>query len=111
MFAPHRLSRFARPMLRRRYLLARAERWRRRALFVFGGIAVGLAAVVLAKLADLAQWLFAQITSKYSLAPLAITPLGFVVATYAAQHWFKNSQGSGIPQTIAAHRVASVSAR
>jgi len=40
-----------------------------------------------------------------------LTPLGFIVATYAAQNWFKNSQGSGIPQTIAAHRIASISAR
>jgi H+/Cl- antiporter ClcA len=111
MATSNTLTRFARPILRKRYLMARAERWRRRALFIFGGIAVGLAAVVLAKLSDLAQWLFGQTTAKYPLAPLALTPLGFIVATYAARHWFKNSQGSGIPQTIAAHRVASVSAR
>jgi hypothetical protein len=29
-----------------------------------------------------------------------VTPLGFGLAVYAAGRWFKNSQGSGIPQAI-----------
>jgi H+/Cl- antiporter ClcA len=65
----------------------------------------------LAKLSDIAQWLFVQLTSEYRIAPLLITPLGFIIATYAARHWFRNSQGSGIPQTIAAHRIGNLGAR
>jgi H+/Cl- antiporter ClcA len=104
-------ERFGRQFFRKRYLLARAERWHRRALFILGGILVGVAAVALAKLSDIAQGLFGRLTSEYRFAPLLLTPLGFIVAAYAARHWFQNSQGSGIPQTIAAHRVASLSAR
>lgn len=105
------VQQLARPYIRKRYVLITAERWRRRALFICGGIAVGIAAVVLAKLSDVAQLLFAHMSSEWVFAPLLVTPVGFIVASYASRHWFKNSQGSGIPQTIAAHRVASVSAR
>lgn len=76
--------------------------WRRRLLFLLSGICVGLAAVLMAKVADAAQWAFKQILSVSPLIALVMTPLGFGLATLLALTVFPNSQGSGIPQVIAA---------
>lgn len=102
----HRLARLGSAAHRRRFLAATAERWWRRTLFIVGGVAVGGFAVALAVLADLAQDQFAHLARLYWWAPLLLTPLGFGACTYAARRWFRNSQGSGIPQAIAAHRVS-----
>ena len=76
--------------------------WRRRLLFLIGGICVGLAAVLMAKMADAAQSAFKAILAFSPLIALAMTPLGFGLAALLAQTVFPNSQGSGIPQVIAA---------
>ena len=89
---------------RRRTLFAAAERWRRRSLFILGGIGVGCLAVLLALLADRAQSTFVSLTHGQTWIPWLLTPLGFVACTFAARRWFQNSQGSGIPQTIVALR-------
>jgi H+/Cl- antiporter ClcA len=90
---------------------ASTERWRRRSLFVLGGVGVGACAVGLAKLADLAQRVFAGIGTERAWMPMVLTPAGFALCTFIARTWFPNSQGSGIPQTIAAHRTADPEAR
>ncbi len=54
--------------------------WRGRLLFLFGGICVGLAAVVMAKGADLAQEGFRRVTAPSPLIALVVTPLGFALA-------------------------------
>ena len=79
--------------------------WRRRLLFLAGGVCVGLAAVLMAKLADLAQALFrAGLAGSHGLT-LALTPLGFGLAARLALTVFPNAQGSGIPQVIAARAL------
>ncbi|MEK1886916.1 MAG: chloride channel protein [Phyllobacterium sp.] len=82
--------------------------WRPRLVFWAGALAIGVISVVFAKLADLAQMLFHGVThaggwSEY--LPLVITPIGFVLCAYLAMRHFPNSQGSGIPQAIAARHL------
>src|SRR5262249_55555087 len=70
--------------------------------FIVGGAAVGLAAVGLAYLADFAQSESRRLFAAWPLAALVITPLGFGISVYVTRRFFPNSQGSGIPQAIAA---------
>jgi H+/Cl- antiporter ClcA len=86
-------------------------RWRRRATFVLGGIAVGAAAVVLAVLADRAQIEFARLLAHWRYAALIVTPLGFALSVFLTNRFFQNSQGSGIPQAIAARTLSDQAAR
>lgn len=79
--------------------------WRSRLLFLAGGICVGLAAVVMARGADLAQEGFKAITAPSPLIALVLTPAGFALAALLAKTVFPNSQGSGIPQVIAARHA------
>ena len=86
-------------------------RWQQRAVFVLGGIFVGAVAVAFAKVADFAQHEFAGVLEHSRLWPIVITPLGFAISVFAVNNWFRNSQGSGIPQAIAAHRFADQTIR
>ena len=79
--------------------------WRRRLLFLVGGLCVGLAAVLMAWLADAAQALFKIVRAPSPLVALAVTPLGFALAVHVARRAFPNAQGSGIPQVIAARHT------
>jgi H+/Cl- antiporter ClcA len=67
---------------------------------------VGAAAVALAKLADLAQIAFALVLGQSRYASLLVTPLGFALSVFLTNRFFANSQGSGIPQAIAARQLA-----
>ncbi|CAA2105139.1 H(+)/Cl(-) exchange transporter ClcA [Methylobacterium bullatum] len=82
-----------------------APLWRQRLLFLFGGLCVGLAAVAMAKLANLAHEVFRWIVSPSPLVALVLTPLGFAIAILLSLRVFPNSQGSGIPQVIAARHT------
>ena len=88
-----------------------SARWQRRAIFLLGGIAVGAAAVALALLADRAQIAFAELIARWRMASLLVTPLGFAVSVYLTRRFFPNSQGSGIPQAIAARQLSDQAAR
>lgn len=88
-----------------------AKRWSRRATFVAGGVAVGAAATLMAFLADTAQAQFHRFLSISPYVGLVLTPLGFGLAIWLAREVFRNSQGSGIPQAIAALRLDSQEAR
>lgn len=88
-----------------------ARRWTRRAVFLLGGLAVGGAALLMAWLADEAQKKLVIVASAAPHIGLFATPLGFALATLLARHVFPNSQGSGIPQVIAALRLEDQSAR
>ena len=83
------------------------KRWRRRILFVAGGLTVGAAAITMAFLADHAQAAFKQVNGAYPVVSFMITPLGFALLTWLTQRFFPNSQGSGIPQVIAARHIQS----
>ena len=95
----------------RRHLKITTARWQRRAIFLLGGIAVGAAAVALAVLAGQAQLAFAFLLSKSRYAALVVTPLGFVASIFLTNRYFPNSQGSGIPQAIAARHLTNQATR
>ncbi len=94
-----------------RHLKALAARWRRRALFLLGGVAVGAVAVMLTLLADRAQLAFHQLLQQWRYASLVVTPAGFGLAVYLTLRFFPNSQGSGIPQAIAARQIEAYDRR
>ena len=85
--------------------------WQRRIIFGLGGIMVGLAAVVLAMGADASQGLYRQLIKAYPYAGLFVTPLGFGVIVWATNRYFPGTQGSGIPQAIAARRLKRPTSR
>jgi H+/Cl- antiporter ClcA len=95
----------------KRRLKLTSARLQRRAIFLLGGVVVGGAAVALALLADQAQLAFAFLLSKSRYAALIVTPLGFAAAVYLTNRYFPNSQGSGIPQAIAARHLTDQTAR
>lgn len=96
---------------RRRALRVVSIRWRRHAIFLLGGIAIGAVAVALALLADQAQRLFALLLSWRREAAFVVTPLGFMLSVFLTNRYFQNSQGSGIPQAIAARQLVDRAAR
>jgi H+/Cl- antiporter ClcA len=88
-----------------------SARWQRRAVFVVGGVTVGAAAVALALAADWVQAEFHLLVAKWRYASLIVTPLGFALSVYLTNRYFPNSQGSGIPQAIAARELSDQDAR
>jgi len=103
-----------RPLLKPRHIrTARVTtaHWQRRALFLVGGVTVGAAAVGLALAADWVQEQFAHLVAHWRYASLVVTPLGFALSVYLTNRFFPNSQGSGIPQAIAARELDDQEAR
>ncbi|SFP09120.1 H+/Cl-antiporter ClcA [Mesorhizobium sp. NFR06] len=98
------------PMLRRSQAMWASRRvWQPRLVFWAGAVSIGLISVLFAMLADRAQALFHSVTGddggwRFYL-PLIMTPLGFVVCAWLANSFFPGSQGSGIPQAIAARHL------
>jgi H+/Cl- antiporter ClcA len=93
-FAPH---------IRRRHLLS-GQRWQMRLVFWGGAVAVGLVSVAFAWAANRATELFHHLLVHPSL-DFILTPGTFVLSAYLARRFFAGSQGSGIPQAIAARRA------
>jgi H+/Cl- antiporter ClcA len=85
--------------------------WQRRAVFVLGGITVGAAAVGLALAADWVQAEFHLLVAKWRYASLIVTPAGLALSVFLTNRYFQNSQGSGIPQAIAARELTDQAAR
>ncbi len=79
--------------------------WRSQVVFWTGGLLVGAIAVLLAMAADKAQGLFMAGMAKIWWLPLLLTPTGFALSAFVARTWFPGSQGSGIPQVIAASEM------
>ncbi|HEX3441023.1 MAG TPA: chloride channel protein [Pseudolabrys sp.] len=88
-----------------------SARWQRRTVFVVGGVTVGAVAVALALAADWVQAEFHLLVTRWRYASLIVTPLGFALSVYLTNHYFPNSQGSGIPQAIAARELSDQEAR
>jgi H+/Cl- antiporter ClcA len=88
-----------------RLLRSMSLRWQRRLIFAGGGLVVGLAAVGLAKAADGAQHAFQQVLRHEPYIAFALTPVGFGLIAWFTRRFFPNTQGSGIPQAIAAHQL------
>ena len=98
------------PLLRRSQAMWMSRRiWQPRLVFWAGAISIGLISVLFAIMADQAQVLFRTLVGTEggwrSYLPLAMTPLGFVLCAWLAHAFFPGSQGSGIPQAIAARHL------
>ncbi|HZB93497.1 MAG TPA: chloride channel protein [Stellaceae bacterium] len=96
---------------RRVRLLLRGEAWRRRIVFWCGGLSVGIAAVVLAIAADYVQAWFRALMGVSPYLALVITPAGIALSVALTRRYFPGSQGSGIPQAIAARRFDDAASR
>ncbi|TCT37846.1 chloride channel protein [Martelella mediterranea] len=82
--------------------------WQPRLVFWVGALMIGVISVLFARAADHAQEMFNAIRTANEFTPylpLIITPLGFVLCSYIGNRFFPNSQGSGIPQAIAARHL------
>ena len=88
----------------RRQLSRQRLIWLRRVATTGGAIAVGLAALAFALVADRAQTAFDDLVLRAPLAPLVLTPLAFAAIVYITRRWAPEARGSGIPQVIAAAR-------
>ncbi|HEY4142384.1 MAG TPA: chloride channel protein [Pseudolabrys sp.] len=88
-----------------------SARGQRRVIFLLGGIMVGVAAVALAICADWVQHAFSLLIGHWRYVSLAVTPAGFALSVFLTNRYFPNSQGSGIPQAIAARQLTEHAAR
>lgn len=84
---------------------------RRRVATVVGAVLLALAAIVFARLGDLAQTLFTQLRTALPWVPAVLTPLGFALFAWFTARYWPASRGSGIPQIIAAAQTPARSAR
>ena len=94
-----------------RRLRLHSARTQRQLVFLLGGVLTGAAAVALALMADEAQAAFRALLQRSRYISLVVTPLGFAVIAYLTRRVFPNSQGSEIPQAIAARHLADQKAR
>ncbi|MGB8867625.1 MAG: chloride channel protein [Rhodomicrobium sp.] len=96
---------------RNRVQLLSGRIWRRRLVFWLGALCAGLLSVIFAEAADWSQRTFAVALWWSWWLPLLLTPLGFVASSYLTQKFFPGSQGSGIPQAIAARHLRDTAER
>jgi H+/Cl- antiporter ClcA len=90
--------------LKRRSLWLSRRTWRRRLVFWGGALLVGMISVLFTKAANWAQAVFSHGSQQFWGLPLLLTPAGFVFCAWMAREFFPGSQGSGIPQAIAARQ-------
>jgi H+/Cl- antiporter ClcA len=103
-----------RVLRRSRMLVVTPRYWRQRLVFWLGALAIGIISAGFARLADEAQNLFISIVGRQDelrFLPLLVTPLGFGLCSFFAARFFPGSQGSGIPQAIAARHLRDDSER
>ena len=76
--------------------------WRRRLVFFSGALAVGLIAILFAIACEKVNDVFHKMVAVSQFLPLLVAPAGLALTAYMTRKVFPGSQGSGIPQTIAA---------
>ena len=82
--------------------------WKPRLVFWIGALVAGLAGAGFAAICNQAQFAFASLIEGEGwrrFLPLVVTPCGFVFCAFMADRYFPGSQGSGIPQCIAARHL------
>jgi len=87
------------------------DAWKTRFVFWCGAVAVGLVSTAFARASELANGWFQHLHDYWTLAPLVICPVGLAGVAYLTLHVFPGSQGSGIPQSIAALSMTEHSIR
>jgi H+/Cl- antiporter ClcA len=76
--------------------------WQVRLALWGGALGVGLAATLFAIAADHANGLFFHGVSDRPWLAFILCPGGLMLVSWLTRHWFPGTQGSGIPQTLAA---------
>ncbi len=76
--------------------------WRLRLVLWGGGVVVGLAATLFALASDRGNHLFKGLVAEQPLLAWIIPPLGLMAVAWLTRHLFPGTEGSGIPQTLAA---------
>ncbi|MBI4756180.1 MAG: chloride channel protein [Betaproteobacteria bacterium] len=84
------------------YRLISPRRWLQRLVFWGGAAAVGLAATIFAVGAQLASEGFHALRGASAWLPLLVMPAGLALVALITRRLFPGTQGSGIPQTLAA---------
>jgi H+/Cl- antiporter ClcA len=87
------------------------DEWRRQMVFWGGAVATGAAAVLFAKGGDLATALFFRARVWEAWWPYVSAPVGLGLCAWLTQRVFIGTEGSGIPQTIAALAMPTEQAR
>ncbi len=87
---------------RSRRKLFSLKAWKVRLVFWVGAILVGTISAMFAILSEKADLLFHKIVAVDNWIPLVMTPFGLVLIAWLTRTLFPGSQGSGIPQAIAA---------
>ncbi len=87
---------------RSRRKLFSLKAWKVRLVFWIGAILVGCISALFAILSEKADMMFHQITAAGHWIPLIMTPLGLALIVWMTRNLAPGSQGSGIPQAIAA---------
>src|SRR5579885_314266 len=78
--------------------------WKTRLIFWSGALAVGCVAALFTLSANWMMGWHARLLSGSAWWTLVISPLGLVLVAFLTRHVFPGTQGSGIPQAIAALR-------
>ncbi len=76
--------------------------WRVRLVFWCGAILIGAVCAGFAIVAEHANNGFISLARAWPWLPFLLTPAGLIAILWATRTWFPGSQGSGIPQAIAA---------
>ena len=93
--------------------VANPRLWRSHLVFWLGALATGAISVAFAHLSDMGERLFSEVTrgSWQHGLPLVLTPAGMIFCGLMARIYFPGTQGSGIPQAIAAHHMRNEAGR
>ncbi|RKP50754.1 chloride channel protein [Trinickia fusca] len=75
--------------------------WRRYGIFWLGAIAVGLVAVLYARLIDWGYDAFRAMQHQHAWLALIVTPAIGAASVWTTRRFFRGAEGSGIPQVIA----------
>ena len=94
---------------RSRRTLFSPKAWKVRLVFWLGATLVGLVCALFAEAAEWANQRFLAFAHAYPEWPLILTPLGMTLIAWLTVRFFPGSQGSGIPQAIAALQMNSKS--
>jgi H+/Cl- antiporter ClcA len=85
--------------------------WKRRLVFWSGAICVGGVAMLFALGSEYANGFFHRVIGVSPYLPLVVAPAGLALVVYITRRFFPGSEGSGIPQTIAALQMTETSQR
>lgn len=96
---------------RSKYLWFSPRLWMRRLFFWSGALAVGVAAILFAVGANQAIEIFRRIVAYSPYLPLVVCPGVMAGCAAATRRFFPGAQGSGIPQAMAALKMAAACSR